>query len=53
VLCVVLWKNLSNYQRDYDAAKAAGAPDENSDGWKEAGGSRLDSEGMTGRVVSE
>ena len=27
VLCVVLWKNLSNYQRDYDAAKAAGAPE--------------------------
>lgn len=27
VLCVVLWKNLSNYQKDYDAAKAAGAPE--------------------------
>lgn len=27
VLCTVLWKNLSNYQRDYDAAKAAGAPE--------------------------
>lgn len=27
VLCAVLWKNLSNYQKDYDAAKAAGAPE--------------------------
>ena len=27
VLCTVLWKNLLNYQRDYDAAKAAGAPE--------------------------
>ena len=27
VLCVVLWKNLSNYQKDYDAAKAVGAPE--------------------------
>lgn len=27
ILCAVLWKNLSKYQRDYDAAAAAGAPE--------------------------
>ena len=27
ILCAVLWKNLSKYQKDYDAAAAAGAPE--------------------------
>jgi len=27
ILCAVLWKNLSKYQRDYDTAAAAGAPE--------------------------
>lgn len=27
VLCVILWKNLSGYQKDYDAAKEAGSPE--------------------------
>ena len=27
ILCAVLWKNLSKYQRNYDAAAAAGAPE--------------------------
>ena len=27
ILCAILWKNLAGYQRDYDAAKAAGEPE--------------------------
>ncbi len=27
ILCVVLWNNLSKYQKDYDAAKEAGSPE--------------------------
>lgn len=27
ILCAVLWKNLSKYQKDYDTAAAAGAPE--------------------------